>query len=216
MPGGSSGSRLKTRLEMKPCAAEASSRNEFLATIPERGIGNRQNMATALRHELLACDGFRVESPLGLLGWVEETWLGPSREPTALAIRTLDGRRGLLAAEEVDGVVPDSELVVIRRDGRLLELDMPRVELLSAEGARVLSASWTTTGETLEPPPPPGPLRRVLLALRPWRLAPPPSPDAERPLWQIVLVLYTTLALIVGLVIGLAFLVAALVTGNAV
>jgi hypothetical protein len=173
-------------------------------------------MATVVPERLLGCDGFRVESPEGLLGWVEEAWLGPSREPTALAIRTIDGRRGLLAAEEIETVILERELVVMRRSGRLLELDVPHVEIASVQGAPVVSASWQTTGQLLEPPLPPGPVRRALLVLRPWRLAPPPRPEAERPLWQLVAVLYTSLALIVGLVIGLAFLAARLVTGNAV
>ena len=173
-------------------------------------------MATVVPDRLLGCDGFRVESPEGLLGWVEEAWLGPSREPTALAIRTIDGRRGLLVAGQIETVVPESELVVMRRGARLLELDVPRVEMASVDEASVVSASWQTTGEVLEPPLPPGPARRALLALRPWRLAPPPRPEAERPLWQLVAVLYVSLALIVTLVIGLAFLVARLVTGNAV
>src|SRR5438552_259053 len=173
-------------------------------------------MATVVQHRLLGCDGFRVESPEGLLGWIEETWLGPSREPTALAIRTIDGRRGLLVAGEIETVDLERELVVMRRGGRLLELDVPHAEIASVDGAADVSASWQTTGEVLEPPLPPGPVRRALLALRPWRLAPPRRPEAERPLWQIVAVLYTSLALIVTLVIGLAFLVARLVTGNAV
>lgn len=173
-------------------------------------------MGTVVPERLLGCDGSRVESPEGLLGWVEETWLGPSREPTALAIRTIDGRRGLLAAEEIETVILERELVVMRRGGRLLELDVPHVEIASVQGAPVVSASWQTTGQLLEPPLPPGPVRSALLVLRPWRLAPPPRPEAERPLWQLVAVLYTSLALIVGLVIGLAFLVARLVTGNAV
>jgi hypothetical protein len=173
-------------------------------------------MATVVPGRLLGCDGFRVESPEGLLGWVEETWLGPSREPTALAIRTIDGRRGLLVAEEIETVVLERELVVMRRGGRLLELDVPQVEIASVDRTAVVSASWQTTGELLEPPLPPGPMRRALLVLRPWRLAPPPRPEAERPLWQLVAILYTSLALIVTLVIGLAFLVARLVTGNAV
>ena len=173
-------------------------------------------MASVVPERLLGCDGSRVESPEGLLGWVEETWLGPSREPTALAIRTIDGRRGLLAAEGIETVVLERELVVMRRGGRLLELDVPHVETASVEGVPVVSALWQTTGEVLEPPLPPGPMRRALLAFRPWRLAPPPRPEAERPLWQLVAVLYMSLALIVTLVIGLAFLVARLVTGNAV
>ena len=173
-------------------------------------------MATVVLDRLLGCDGFRVESPEGLLGWVEEAWLGPSREPTALAIRTIDGRRGLLVAGEIETIILEDELVVMRRGGRLLELDVPHVEKALVEGVAVLSASWETTGEVLEPPLPPGPLQRALLALRPWRLAPPPRPEAERPLWQLVAVLYMSLALIITLVIGLAFLVARLVTGNAV
>jgi len=173
-------------------------------------------MAPVVQDRILGCDGFRVDSPEGLLGWVEETWLGPSREPTALAIRTIDGRRGLLVAGEIETVVSERELVVMRRGGRLLELDVPRLEVASVDGAAVVSASWQTTGELLEPPLPPGPMRRALLVLRPWRLAPPPRPEAERPLGQLVAILYTSLALIVTLVIGLAFLAARLMTGHAV
>jgi hypothetical protein len=164
-------------------------------------------VATVVRHELLGCDGFRVESQRGLLGWVEEAWLGASQEPAALAIRTLDGRRGLLLAEEVEVVHPDSELVLIIDGGRLLELDVPRMSDGSANG---LAASWATTGRTLEPPAPPGLLQRALLTVRPWRLAPPPKHEAERPIWQTVVVLYACLAVIVGLVTGLAFLAASL------
>jgi hypothetical protein len=179
-------------------------------------IGNEKNMAVVVPDHLFGCDGFRVESREGLLGWVEEAWLGPSGAPVALAIRTIDGRRGLLVGEEIETVVLEHELVVMRRGGRLLELDVPHAEIASVDGTPVVSASWQTTGEVLEPPRPPGPIRRALLALRPWRLAPPPRPDAERPLWQMVAVLYTSLALIVAFVIGLSFLVARLVTGNAV
>jgi hypothetical protein len=167
-------------------------------------------VATAVRYDLLGCDGFRLESIEGLIGWVEETWLGPSREPAALAIRTLDGRRGLLLADDVRAVAPESDRVLMRDAGRLLELDVPRVSPLGQS----LAASWKTTGRTLEPPAPPGPLQRALLMVRPWRLAPPPRPGAERPLWQTVTALYICLALIVGLVIGLSFLAARLVTGS--
>lgn len=173
-------------------------------------------MATVVPDRLLGCDGFRVESREGLLGWVEEAWLDPSGEQAALAIRTIDGRRGLLVSGEIETIVLEDELVVMRRGGRLLELDVPHVEKALVEGVPVLSASWETTGEVLEPPPPPGPIRRALLRLRPWRLAPPSGPVKERPLWQLVAVLYLSLALIVAFVIGLAFLVARLVTGNAV
>ena len=167
-------------------------------------------MATAVRHDLLGCDGFRLESGDGLIGWVEESWLGQAREPAALAIRTLDGRRGLLLAEDVRAVAPERERVFMREKGRLRELDVPRVRPVGES----LAASWSTTGQTLEPPPPPGPMQRALLSVRPWRLAAPPTPLAERPLWQIVAVLYTCLALIVGLVIGLSFLAARLFAGS--
>jgi hypothetical protein len=171
-------------------------------------------MATVLRNELLGCEGFRVEGPQGLLGWVEEIWLGASGEPVALAIRTIDGRDGLLRAEDVDLVDPDGELLEMRGGARLLELDVPRVDTASSNG---LEASWRTTGAPLEPvPEPPGAVDRALLAIRPWRLAPPPRPGIERPLLLQIAVLYTALGLIVLFVIGLCFLVAKLSTGSAI
>jgi hypothetical protein len=170
-------------------------------------------MATVVRRELNGCEGFRLESPEGLLGWVEESWLGASEEPVALAIRTIDGRDGLLLAEDVEAVAHESELLTMRADARLLELDIPRVETASASG---LAASWRTTGELLEPPPqPPGAFDRALLAIRPWRLAPTPQTGAERPLWQMIAILYTALALIVGLVIVFAFVAAWIASGHA-
>ena len=138
---------------------------------------------------------------------------GASEEPVALAIRTVDGRDGLLLAEDVEAVAHESELLTMRAEARLLELDIPRVETASANG---LAASWRTTGELLEPrPEPAGAVDRALLTIRPWRLAPPPQPDAERPLWQMIAVLYTALALIVGLVIAVAFVAAWIATGHA-
>jgi hypothetical protein len=171
-------------------------------------------MATVLRHELAGCEGFRLESPQGLIGWVEETWLDASSEPVALAIRTVDGRDGLLRAEDVGLLDPDSELLEMRADARLLELDAPRIETDSSNG---LAASWRTTGSPLEPlPEPPGTVDRALLAIRPWRLAPPPRPGIERPLWLQISVLYGALMLVVLLVIGLCFLVARIATGHAI
>jgi len=160
---------------------------------------------------LLGCEGFRVESPLGMLGWVEETWLGPAGEAAALAVRTIDGRDGLLLVEDVDAARYENEVVLIRSEGRLLELDVPRLESTGKDSA-ALTASWRTTGEVLDPPPPPGMFRHALLALRPWRLAPPPRPGAESSIWQLVAALYTALAVIVGLIIVVAFLVAKLAT----
>ncbi len=122
-------------------------------------------MATVVRHKLAGCEGFRVESAHGLLGWVEETWLGSAGEPAALAVRTIDGRDGLLLAEDVESVLAESELLLMTSGSRLLELDLPRIEP-SNNG---LVASWRTTGEVLEPPDPPGAMERALLAIRPWR-----------------------------------------------
>jgi hypothetical protein len=155
--------------------------------------------------ELTGCEGFRVEALQGLLGWVEEPWLGADGEPAALAVRMIDGRDGLLLSEHVETVVRDSELVVMRGEARLLELDAPRLDPASQNG---LAASWRTTGELLEPPDPPGAFDRALLTVRPWRLAPPPAPDAERPLWLQLTVLYTCLTLVVGLITALTFLAA--------
>jgi hypothetical protein len=152
-------------------------------------------VATVLQHQLLGCDGFRVESTSGLLGLVEETWLEPTGEPTALAIRTPDGRRGLLVAADVDAVVSSNELVHMRPQGRVLELDVPRVETGSS-----LSASWRTTGQVLEVLPSAGMER---------------GRGTERPLWQVVAVLYAGVAMVVGLVMALAFLAAYLAGGAA-
>jgi hypothetical protein len=169
-------------------------------------------MATVVRHELAGCEGFRVESPEGMLGWVEETWLGAAGEPVALAIRTVDGRDGLLVAEDVEAVAPESEFLSMRARTRLLELELPRVETASSNG---LAASWRTTGEPLDPPPePPGAVAHALLAVRPWRLAPPPKPAAERPLWQQVAILYSALTVIVAVVIAAAFIAAWIASGS--
>jgi hypothetical protein len=171
-------------------------------------------METVVRHHLTALEGFRVESAQGLLGWVEETWLGDGDEPVAFAVRTTDGRDGLLPAEDVERVDRDREGVFMRDGARLLELEVPRIETASANG---LAATWRTTGDALEPvPEPPGFVDRALLGLRPWRLAPPPRPESERPMWFMVTALYGSLALIVLFVIGLCFLIAQLVAGQAV
>jgi len=169
-------------------------------------------MAIAVRHDLRGCEGFRLESPNGLAGWVEETWLGAADEPVALVIRLIDGRDGLLLAEDVETVSSENERLTMSPGTRLLELELPHVETLSADG---MSASWRTTGATLELPERPDVVSRALLAVRPWRLAPPPRAWSQRPAWVTVLALYVAIALIVALLIGLDFLVAKLVTGSA-
>jgi hypothetical protein len=160
-------------------------------------------MATVPRERLIECDGFRVEAPRGLLGWVEETWLGPDAEPAALAVRTLDGQCGLLLADDVVSVLGDEETIVLQPETRLLELGPPRLD-----GTPPLQASWSTTGATIEPPAPPGVIRRAVLARRPWRLAPPAGPR-ELAVWQIVLLLYAGIVLLGAIVMLAAFTVAA-------
>jgi hypothetical protein len=159
--------------------------------------------ATAVtRGDLRGCDGFRVESPAGLLGWVEEVWLDTSDEPEALAIRTTEGRRALLEADDVESLDLEQGWVVVGAEPSLLELDAPRVD-----GSR--AASWRTTGKVLPVPSPPGLVDRILRRSR-RRAA-----REERPIWQVVGVLYGVLVLLIVGFMTLAFLVAYLVTGSA-
>jgi hypothetical protein len=172
-------------------------------------------VAVVARHALSRCEGFRVESPPGFHGWVEETWLGAADEPAALAVRMVDGRDGLLLAEDVETLDRDRRLLAMRPDARLLELDPPRIDTESANG---ISASWRTTGELSELPVSRGVFERVLIALGRRRLVPPPprpEPDRDRPTWLTLLLLFSTIALIVGVLIGLDFLIAWLATGSA-
>jgi hypothetical protein len=160
-------------------------------------------MAIRSSERLTECDGFRVEAQRGLLGWVEETWLGPDAEPAALAVRTIDGRRGLLLADDTVSVLGEEETVVLEPGARLLELGAPQLD-----GALPLHASWSTTGATIEPPAPPSLVRRAVLARRPWRLA-PPAASRELPIWQIALLLYAGIVLLGAIVMLAAFMVAA-------
>ena len=77
--------------------------------------------------ELQSCDGFSVESPEGLVGWVEETWLDDSRHPAALAVRTPSGSRALLLTDAIRAVDADTQQVLVAAQPRLLELDAPRI-----------------------------------------------------------------------------------------
>src|SRR5919197_4871381 len=162
--------------------------------------------------ELRASDGFRVESPRGCLGVVEEVWIGEAGEPQALAMRTVDGHHALLLAEEVEAVLPEEEQVVVE-EPRLLELEPPRLDGSHGDGhvAR-LSASWATTGELL-PLPEPGARLRLPFVSR----IDTAEPDlfVERPLWQTVAILYGSITLIAVIVVALAFLVPLLVVGHA-
>jgi hypothetical protein len=157
-------------------------------------------------------EGYVVESTEGDLGWVEEVWIGDANEPSALAVRTAEGRHGLLPGEDVLAVDREYHWVVVRPEPMLLELDSPRM-LTGGEddaGGRV-AASWSTTGEVF----------RVAPRRRPWRIpfrrgrSASASVDPEPPLWRSVAVLLSSIAVLVVLVATLAFLVARLVTGAA-
>jgi hypothetical protein len=166
-------------------------------------------MATMSRDVLLQCDGFCVEGADGPIGWVEETWLGPSDEPAALALRLVDGRRGLLPVEDVDRVVPQRERVVMRAGARILELGAPH---LVRDGA----ASWEVTGElVVVPPERPALPGQALLELRPWRLRPARTRDGEQSVARALAFLLSGIALLIALEIAAAFTVAYLVTGRA-
>lgn len=160
-------------------------------------------MATVERHTLIDCDGFCVESADGPIGWVEENWLGPDDEPAALALRLLDGRRGLLLFDDIESVTVEREDVRIRDGARVLELGAPHL-------VRDGTASWETTGAVVEPSPAAGLLPQTLLELRPWRLR-----ADRRGEFRPLAILLSAIALLIGLEIGLAFLIAYLVTGRA-
>jgi len=166
------------------------------------------DVATMSRSLLERCDGFCVESADGPIGWVEETWLGPSDEPAALALRLVDGRRGLLPAEDVDVVVPERERVAMRAGARVLELGAPH---LVRDGA----ASWEVTGELVVPPERPALPGQALLELRPWRLRPARTRDGEQSVARTLAFLLSGIALLIVLEIAAAFTVAYLVTGRA-
>ncbi len=171
-------------------------------------------MAATLREDVLrASDGFRVETPRGKLGVVEEVWVGEDGSPQALAVRTIDGRHALLLTEEIAAVHPDEEQIVVE-EPTLLELEAPRLDGDRGNGSRAhLSASWATTGDVLPLPEPP---TRLHLPFANTRLdAAAPNVFVERPLWQMVAILYGSVALLVVLLIGVTFLVAALVGGHA-
>lgn len=140
-------------------------------------------MAIRAPERVGAYDGFRVESVRGPLGVVEETWLGPEGEPAGLAVRTPDGRRGLLLAVDVAAVLDDDERVTAHPKARLLELDAPRLERETGNGA--VLASWSTTGSVIEPLP-----RRR---------------RGELEVWQIALLLYAAITTIAAVVMTLAF-----------
>jgi hypothetical protein len=160
-------------------------------------------------------EGFVVESPDGDLGWVEEVWVGEANEPRALAVRTADGRHGLLLEGEVLAVDRENRWVVVSAEPALLELAAPRLTVAPDEREpRTAVASWTTTGELL--PVAPRRLRLPRFLARRWRtVRGGRAGRRERPVWQSIAVLIASLALIVAFTITVAFLIADLVTGAA-
>jgi hypothetical protein len=160
---------------------------------------------------LYGTEGFVLESPEGDLGWIEEVLIGDEEVPVALAVRTIEGWHGLLRREEVLAVDREYHWVVVPREPSLLELESPH--LVAAEGdAGGVVASWTTTGAVRHPQPRrprsfPLPFRGLR---RRWARG-----TTDPRLWKAIAVELTFIALLVLLVVGLAFLVARLVTGAA-
>jgi hypothetical protein len=159
---------------------------------------------------LYGTEGFVVESPEGDVGLVEDVWVGEKNEPRALAVRTADGRHGLLLGDEILAVDRENHWVVVASDSPLLELDVPH--LMTAEGGgdgTRLAASWITTGEVFH-----ASTRRR----RAWRLPlhlPKLRTKAGEPLlWQAVALLLGSIAVLVAIVIAVAYLIAQLVTGS--
>ena len=167
--------------------------------------------ATAGKDERLAgTDGFVVESLHGDVGWVEEVWVGEANEPRALAVRTSEGRHGLLLGADVLAVDRENHWVVVSPDAVLLELDAPRLQPAEGEdGAMRQAASWTTTGEIVPLAPRERdrwrPLQRWAAML--------PLTRATRLPWAVAILL-TGIVLLLALMMALAFVIARIVSGS--
>ena len=153
----------------------------------------RTRRLSALRN----ADGYMVESPHGDVGEVEEVWLD-HEEPCALAVRFKDGRRALLLSHDVVAVDREHRWVVVPEEAKLLELDTPRLRAGEAP-----AASWSTTGNVVAIAPRND--RDVAVTRSAER-----SDAVERPLWEMIAILYVGLLVIVAFVTALAFTVALL------
>ena len=93
-----------------------------------------------LDYRLCRCEGFRVDSPRGRVGVVEEVrFRSRIDRPDVLAVRTgLVGGLVLIPANEVDEVSLAEERVVIRHAPERGERDLVRLRKRLAESAR----SW--------------------------------------------------------------------------
>jgi hypothetical protein len=155
-----------------------------------------------ITHNLRDTEDFVVEFAGGAVGRVEEIWLGPEGEPQAVAVRTKDGDRALLLAEDVLAVDRERRWVVCRPEADLLELEAPLLASRDDDGH--VAASWSTTGALLHdyrhtPAP----------RIRNHRLT------TDRPLWQVIAILYAGVGFVVVFVVALVFLIARLVAGSA-
>ena len=155
------------------------------------------------------CDGYSVATPVGVVGWVEEMWLDDSDRATALAVRLLDGRRGLLVRDEIEEVEHERREVTIGTGARILRLDPPHVHA-GADGAPV--ASWAATGSPLELPEPAGVIRGALVGLH--RPTVPRTSDDGISTFRTILAMFAAIAAIGLSVIGLDILIAYLATGH--
>jgi hypothetical protein len=155
------------------------------------------------------CDGYSVATPAGVVGWVEEMWLDDSGNATALAVRLLDGRRGLLVRDEIDEVAHERRAVAIGTEARILRLEPPHVHA-GTNGAPV--ASWAATGAPLELPEPAGVVRGALAGLH--RPVVPRTTDGGISTFRTVVVMFASIAFIGLSVIGLDILIAYLATGH--
>lgn len=90
---------------------------------------------------LAHCEGFRVESSEGTLGYVEEiVWARDRSEPLALRVRSGFGEQGLvtLVIEDVLGLHPKGERIVVRaQTGRAAPLEMHRPAAQPKAGRRI-------------------------------------------------------------------------------
>ena len=164
-------------------------------------------MASVAHPALRVADGYRVLAASGRIGDVEELWFGEREEPLAAVVHLIDGRRGLLLAEDVAGVSPDDRSLTIAGDARLLQLDPPHL----AGGDGRLNASWHATDTALELPMPHARLRGLMPGSMPHPAA---ALTRDRPLWRTVLVMLGARTVIVGALIALDFLFAYAVTGG--
>jgi hypothetical protein len=155
------------------------------------------------------CDGYSVATPAGLVGWVEEIWLDDADSAMALAVRLVDGRRGLLVHDEIAEVAHEHRTVSIATDAHILRLGSPHVHH-GPDGTPV--ASWAATGAELELPEPAGLIRGTLLGLH--------RPAVQRPTdtgistFRTIVTMFVTIAFLGLSVIGLDILVAYLATGH--